>query len=899
MNNLIRTLSIVLAIASTTQAEVIWQEAESLSDTGGWSNDSQHVDQMGSPYLLATGVGTPVDDASGIVTVATPGEYTLWVRCRDWFPSDAPGRFQVLVGDKASAVTFGDAKTDDWQWINGGTFQLKAGDVELRLKDSTGWWGRCDAIVLTTGDFQPASDLQPLNEQRIKHNGVSAEIKDKGTFDVVVVGGGSAGMGAALGAARNGAKVAFIQDRPVLGGNGSDEIMVPPMGNIGRTVDKINVTGVAEELFPIQGWSSFGSSKHYEMIIANEKNISLFLNTRAIGVEMSSKANIKSVVCVDVKTGQRWRIEAPLFIDTTGHGWIGHYAGAEYRAGTEARSEFNEAMAPVEANSHTMGNSLYKVAIKTMEGDAPFETPAWAYQWKSKDEFTRVSGRSKSPTRPEAFDKATRGRGRPISKPAGGFTWYMETGGMSNTIADAEKIRDDLFRMHVGIWGYQKNYSPNAASNAKQKMVWLNFVPGVRESRRLMGDYIMTQKDFDDQIEHADRVAFTDWGIDDHHPHGFFTKGIDVMHVYHGRRVSIPYRSLYSKNIENLLIAGRCMSVSHIALGGVRVQRPMAATGQAAGTAAAIATREKCSPRDVYQEHIEELQQILLKDGCYLTGIKNSDPKDLALTSRTRDRAVIDGWNREIANQSRAVRWGLQPIELTLAKPSDVASVHLTLQTRQQRVAFVVECFTDDGWKQVADVVGRKAQRRYVTSFDPVKTTKVRLVMKQSNAPVAVCEIRIYAEQGWTTDLPVTKAEFTPAKQPPTQTRLEGIVLDESEAKLTGAWALGELRPIHGARYIHDGNAEKGFRTATFTAQVPKPGDYKIRLLYSTATNRASNVPVSVVINGKAQAFVVNQKKSDGTGYLLGTFSIDKQFEVHISNKATNGYVIVDGLQLK
>jgi thioredoxin reductase len=629
-------------------------------------------------------------------------------------------------------------------------FDLQKGDIDIRLKDTTGWWGRCDALVLAEKEFVPADDLPTLNAQRIQFDGVDSKIKDGGLYDVVIVGAGSAGMGAALAAARNGASVALLQDRPVLGGNASDEIMVPPMGYIGKPEDKINVSGVAEELFPEQGWSNFGSSDHYLKLINAETNISLYLNTRGIGVEMQSKSRIKAVIGMNVHSGQRARYTAPLFIDTTGHGWIGFYAGAVYRQGTEAREEFGEAMAPAEANPHTMGNSLYRAVVEDASAPQPFVTPAWAYQWTSKDDFAKVLPRKKEPVRHEQFDKAVRGPGRPVQRPAGQLTWFVETGGMQDTITDAEKIRDELFRIHIGLWGYQKNYEQVEKLRYK-RLVWLNYVPGVRESRRLEGDYMMTQKDFDEQINHADRVAFTDWGIDDHHPHGFFTKGIDVLHVYHGRRVTIPYRSLYSRNIENLFMAGRCMSVSHMALGGVRVQRPMAATGQAAGTAAAIAVRYNCLPRDIYRDHIARLQQTLLKDGCFIPGISNQDSKDLALTARTKHDVLNNGWNRDVAGTSSAIRWLTEPLTLQLEKPSDIASIHLTLQNRYHQTSFSVECLTDDGWKAVAEVQGEKHQRRFALNILPVTVRAVRFVLKESSGPVAVSEVRLYQEQGWTT----------------------------------------------------------------------------------------------------------------------------------------------------
>ena len=604
-------------------ADVIWQEAEQFASTGKWSNDPQHMDIMGSPYLLATGVGKPVDDAVTTVLVEKKDTYTLWVRCRDWFPSHSPGQFQVIVNGKASDVTFGKAKSDQWQWISGGKFKLEKGEIELRLHDTTGWWGRCDVIVLATDSFELSNEKELLARQRLKYGGVSYKIKDMGKYDLVVVGGGPAGMAASIAASRNGIKVALIQDRPVLGGNSSSEIQVPPMGYIGKPPDKRNVTGITEELFGKQGWSNFANSEKMEKIVGAEDNISLWLNTRAVDVEMDSKNRIKAVIALDVHSGRRMRFQAPLFADTTGHGWIGFYAGAEWRMGQEGRDEFNESLAPCQAGNRTMGNTLYKAVITERKEPVAFDCPEWAYQWKSSSDFDKVrSHRSRSTIRPANFDKPAHGKGwNPGNDPDGSLTYsfWVEYGGIENTIQDAEHIRDELFRINIGLWNYAKNHNPaTKGRNQKRQLVWLNYVPGVRESRRLVGDYILSQRDYDKQIVHDDTVAFTDWGPDCHHPEGFWTKGVDCIHTYPGRRTSIHYRTMYSKNIENLFMAGRCHSATHIALGGTRVMRPCAGMGQAVGTAAAIAAKYNETPRGVYENHIKELQDTLVKDGCRL-----------------------------------------------------------------------------------------------------------------------------------------------------------------------------------------------------------------------------------------------------------------------------------------
>ena len=772
---------------ATVDAQVVWLEAEQFDQTGGWSNDSQFVDIMGSPYLLATGVGKPVKDAVTTARVPKTNRYRLWVRCRDWLPEHSPGEFQVVIDGEPSSATFGKSLSDAWQWVDGGAFDLKAGDVEIRLHDSTGWWGRCDAVVLAAEVFKPADAVDELAQQRIAYCGVTPEVKAIGEFDVVVVGGGPAGIGAALAAARHGCRVALIQDRPVLGGNASSEIEIPPMGYIGSPPDRVNVTGIAEEIFPKQGWQNFADSKKILEIVSAEKNIALFLNTRATGVEMASKNTIKSVLALDVHTGQRLSFTAPRFIDCTGHGWIGYYAGAEYRMGQEARAEFGETLAPVEAGQRTMGNSLYKAVFRDHQRDmadcvrvvaedaampstaktklesVPFDCPPWAYQWHKSSDFERLRSHQRLTdiVRPENFDRPSRGNGRNPGDDINGaisHAWWVEYGGVLNTIDDAEKIRDELFRISLGLWNYAKNHNPNTiARNEYRELVWLNYVPGVRESRRLIGDYIMSQREYDEPIVHPDTVAFTDWGPDAHHPEGFWVRGNDCIHVYKGHRTSIPYRTLYSKNIENLFVAGRCHSATHIAMAGTRVMRPMCATGQAAGTAAAIACKHSTTPRGVYQHHISELQQMLLKDGCYLMGVGNADFNDLALNATASASSelaeapatnVNNGWNRVVGKNRNA--WAADPnasspqwVQLQLEKLAEINTVHVTFE--RQCAACQLQVFARGAWQTVAQIANSTA-RRTALQFPPVKTDRMRLLFDKSLPNVAVCELRVYCE---------------------------------------------------------------------------------------------------------------------------------------------------------
>lgn len=642
-------LLVILALRGSGVSEaaepgnVLWLEAEQFAKTGGWANDSQFVDLMGSPYLLATGVGSPVNDAMTKARVPVPGKYRLWVRCKDWLPDHSPGQFLVTIAGKKSAVVFGKTRTADWRWVDGGTFDLRAGEVEIRLHDLTGWWGRCDALVLSSDEqFRPADDLQALARQRETYGGVSREVRDPDPYDVVVVGGGLAGAGAAVAASRLGMRVALIQDRPVLGGNASREIGVPPEGDkSNEPLDPIE-TGIIEEFTPAEGkmgdWSATLDS-----VVRAEPKLDLYLNTRATGSEMKDKKTIEAIQALNVRDGTRLRLSGRIFIDCTGDGWVGFWAGAEYRHGREARGEYDESLAPPEADGHTMGNTLYGMTFRTHDRPVEFKAPPWAYQWTSPDDFEKRPRMvvHTSGERPAGWEGMPKGKGGRPGNPGGGHrTWWVEFGGMNDTIQEAEWIRDELFRINIGLWDYVKNYDPRfKQQNRNRELVWLNFVPGKRESRRLIGDYVMTQRDYQEKIVHPDTVAYQGWGSDIHHPWGFYARGPIYFSAFR-YKVSIPYRCLYSKNISNLMMAGRDVSVSHVALGGVRVMRTCCLMGQAAGTAAAIAVKEYTTPRGVYEKHIDQLQDQLLKDGFYLMGRSNRDPRDLARTARVAASSV-------------------------------------------------------------------------------------------------------------------------------------------------------------------------------------------------------------------------------------------------------------------
>ena len=622
---------------------MIWIEAEQFDHLGGWVNDSQFIDQVGSPYLLANGRGAPVEDAATTVEVLDPGPYRLWARTRDWDTEHHPGPFQILLNGRADAHTFGRSGQPGWRWEAGGVHEL-SGPVSLALHDLSGYYGRCDAVVLADDlNWTPPESVDEIEALRVRYGGLSAEINEPAAYDVVIVGGGLAGCTAAVAAARNGASVALIQDRPMLGGNASTEILVPPCGVWnGREEGPFDPheTGLIEE-YRTAGRQIATEGKLYTQRLSRwvqaEPGIDLHLNTRALRAEKDRADAIASVLAVDVRTGRRTRFRGTIYIDCSGDSTVGVSAGAEVRQGKEPRSMYNEPWAPEEASPHTMGNGLKYYPVDTGR-EVRYDPPPWIYNFPDCDSFTP----GRHPRELGYF------------QPDGlhiGQQWLLELGGTRDTYADAEDIRDDLFRLIFGIWDHVKNHCPeNAAKAATWDLGWVGHVAGKRENRRLIGDVVLTHGDIMDKTPFEDAVAYGAWVVDDHYSEGFFHDGQFGTHqdspedACFGEEFSIPFRALYSRNVDNLMMAGRNISASHMAMSDTRVMFTCALMGHAAGTGAAFCVHKGLSPRGVYQDCVDQLQQQLLKEGAFIIGLKAEDGRDLAPGRGSSHPARSGGW---------------------------------------------------------------------------------------------------------------------------------------------------------------------------------------------------------------------------------------------------------------
>ncbi|MBP5227844.1 MAG: FAD-dependent oxidoreductase [Kiritimatiellae bacterium] len=524
-------------------------------DAGGWSLDAQFMDTIGSPYLIAHGCGQRVLDAVARVKIPQTGEWRVWVRSRKWV--DGAGSFMLSVAGKTLPRAFGTAQ-EAWAWEDGGLVKLEKGTAVIRLLDQDGFDGRCAGVVLTNDGSVPTGALSPASQP------VDETVK----ADFVVVGGGMPGTCAAVAAARRGLKVALIQDRPMLGGNGSREIRVWSGG---------------EARYPLvrelRGWfmnrdaNHALSDAHRMRIVADEKKIDLHVLTRAFGVEKKPDGSIAAVKALDLTFNRVIRFEAPLFCDATGDGWVGYWAGADWRMGREAKAEYNEKTAPEKADGDTLGASLMWTSTRANR-DVPFSAP-WAEKWACGVEA--VNGE-----------------------------WNWEYGIHRDMIAEGEQIRDRLLLAVYGAFSLAKR----KPENSRRVLDFLPFLLGKRESRRLLGDWVLNENDFADRRTFEDAIASTSWSIDLHYDDA--KKGIDFLTTCRGPNYGrnwIPYRCIYSRNVSNLFMVGRCFSCTHVGLGSPRVINTLAQLGVAAGEAAAMCRERGCLPRGIWKEgHVRDLQ---------------------------------------------------------------------------------------------------------------------------------------------------------------------------------------------------------------------------------------------------------------------------------------------------
>ncbi len=627
-------------------------ETESFADKGGWVSDHQAFEQIRSSYLMAHGLGRPVKDAVTSVSFAEGGRYHLYVSTYNWtapwYDGKGPGAFQVLVDGRPLAAELG-VTGNRWEWQYAGEVTVSKGTVQVALHDLTGFNGRADALYFTKVNEAPTADYQAFAPERLRLLGYDKPTRVSGA-DLVVVGGGIAGCATALTAARYGLKVVLVDNLPWLGGNHAlgvranglmYENLYPELGNItcqilnAKVTEKNNPeayfvrenqTGYIRSYYPIPNLRDYTgpvstlmqqAEEHVSMIerrnltkpeqnqnnneyrrkqqaeirktLLEEAGVAIYQHIHAYKV-VARDGQIASITGKHLQSGEEFLFEGQLFVDCTGDGVIGYLAGAEYRMGRESKAYAKEPSAPEQEDQKKMGMSMHWYAYpRENSGTFPtVEELPWAMQC-TKESATRGSQ----------------------------WSWEWETGLEVDNALNAELARDNYFRAVFGNWAYLKN---NEERFKGYRLDYLQYIGMKRESRRIMGDLVLTENDIVNRVKYPDASFTTTWTMDLHYAtpkQVRYFKGWEWMtYCTNGKEVwirpyHVPYRCLYAKDIANLFIGGRCMSVTHQALGTVRVQATLGMAGEVIGMAASLCAKHGVLPRDVYRIYLNDLKKLM------------------------------------------------------------------------------------------------------------------------------------------------------------------------------------------------------------------------------------------------------------------------------------------------
>lgn len=606
------------------------------------------------------------------------------------------------------------------------------------------------------------------NEKVIREKEMSA--------DIIVCGGGLSGVCASVAAARHGAKVILIQDRPMFGGNTSSEMR---MGIVGVREDQCQEAGILEEMQcrnfrynPLQRYTLWDDVIYSTVV--EEPNISFLLNTTVEDVIMDGK-NIAAVKCWNINAYTRYTISGKLFLDCTGDGIL-RLSGAQYRRGTESNKEFGENfLTNEEENTHTMGNSILLQLRKCTE-HRPFTAPEWAYhftdedfaemrkleQIKVYDQFKDLKESDLSSFRVKGIDgkDSLKLNYKIINRADDNNFWWIECSGIDfDTIFDANEAQVELKKIAYGIWEYMKN---NVEECRAYELDWMGSLPGKRESTRYIAPHILTQQDVTSGGHFEDVVAYGGWTLDNHDAQGFHSKGLASVEHFIPQGYGIPYDCLYSVNVPNLMFAGRDISATHMAFSATRVMATCALIGQAVGTAAQMIIEKNTTPAGLREKYIAELQDRLEQDDCMLP-YRWRKVSELTLAARTaaENEPMRNGIDREWDGKDNGVYTapGETNLEYSWKKPVEIKGARFIFDSdfkvRGKRMrkleatpeyakmpsemakSFKVQVKVKKDWVTVAEV-SDNFRRLQKIEFEPVKASAIRIVVDETwGAPKA------------------------------------------------------------------------------------------------------------------------------------------------------------------
>jgi hypothetical protein len=611
--------------------------------------------------------------------------------------------------------------------------------------------------------------------------------------DVLVAGGGLAGVCCALAAARLGARVVLCQDRSVLGGNASSEVRMHVVGATGLAggtalAAELREGGIMEELrLDLAVHNPQRAPALLDLLLYDkcrrEPNLTLLLDTTVDGAETAG-GSVRAVTATRASTEERFRITAASFVDCTGDGRLGAEAGAGFRQGREGRAEFDERLAVAQADARTLGSTILLQA-RRHDRPMPFVAPPWVRRFSASDFRLRPYGRP-------GFDLGLEY----------GY-WWAEWGGCLDTLKDNPRIRDELLAITLGVWNHIKNESDLAPTAANWALEWVGFLPGKRESRRFVGRHVLSESDLFQSRPQPDAIAYGGWPVDLHPPEGVDAPDLPPCDQHHLPHLyNIPLRSCLAREFDNLLFAGRNLSATHVAFASTRVMATCAVVGQGVGTAVALARRAGVAPAELPSrpELMQAVQQRLLRDDCYLVGVTNRDEADLvrsAVACRASSAQPGAGAEQVRSGQTRAVhgdgrgicappdrahpglhRWMSDPREglpawvvVRWARPVELGTVELVFDTGLHRLLtlsqadgytakmlwgrpqpetvrdYHLEAEVQGRWLRLESVTANHQRRRVHAVAPGAPVEAVRLVVTATNGldHARLCELRCYA----------------------------------------------------------------------------------------------------------------------------------------------------------